>query len=224
MMTRQGKLFLFKKFSLAENKEDKGEIMSSLKMYNFNPQPRGLTLPEGFKITKYKNESEISEWVDICKDGLISAENGEKIFRRELQELEGPDPYRDTYFIETESGEKIATITVVPDMWNTGMGYIHMVACKDEYKGRGLGKFMADFALQKFVEMDKKKTFLLTGDSRLAALSTYIKAGYLPVNYIDNEGLDMMDRWQKIVNALKLESIQILDNEGNPFTVLHCES
>ena len=196
--------------------------MSSLKMYNFNPQPKGLTLPEGFKISKFKDESEIPEWVDICKDGLINAEKGAEIFRRELMELEGPDPYRDTYFIETDNGEKIATITVVPDMWHTGMGYIHMVACKDSYKGKGLGKFMADFALQKFVEMGKEKTFLLTGDSRHAALSTYIKAGYLPVNYIDEDGLDMMDRWQKIVNVLKIESIQILDNEGSPFAVLHC--
>ena len=99
-----------------------------------------------------------------------------------------------------------------------------MVACKDEYKGRGLGKFMADFALQKFVEMGKKKTFLLTSESRLAALSTYIKAGYLPVNYIDDKGLDMIDRWQGVVNALNMESLQLLDNEGNPFMVLHCEA
>lgn len=198
--------------------------MSSLKMYCFDPQPKGLTLPEGFRIVKFKDESEISEWVDICKDGLISAENGAETFRHELQELEGPDPYRDTYFIETEGGEKVATITVVPDMWHTGMGYIHMVACKDEYKGRGLGKFMADFALQKFVEMGKEKTFLLTGESRLAALSTYIKAGYLPVNYIDEKGLDMVDRWQGVVEALKIEAIQMLDNEGNPFMMLHCKN
>ncbi len=198
--------------------------MSSLKMYNFDPQPKGLKLPEGFKIVKFTDESEISEWVDICKDGLISAERGPEIFRRELMELEGPDPYRDTYFIATDAGEKIATITVVPDMWHSGMGYIHMVACKDEYKGRGLGKFMADFALQKFVEMGKKKTFLLTGESRLAALSTYIKAGYLPVNYIDDQGLDMIDRWQGVVNALKIESLQLLNNEGEPFMVLHCEA
>ena len=192
-------------------------------MYNFDPQPKGLTLPEGFKVSKFKDESEIADWLDICRQGLISPESDERIFRRELQELEGPDPFRDTYFIETDAGEKIATITIVPDMWNTGMGYIHMVACKDAYKGKGLGKFMADFALQKFVEMGKKKTFLLTNDSRLAALNTYIKAGYLPVNYIDENGLDMIDRWQGVVNALKIEAIQLLDAEGSPFKTLHCE-
>ena len=192
-------------------------------MYNLNPQPKGLTLPEGFKVSKFKDESEIADWLDICKQGLISPESDERIFRRELQELEGPDPFRDTYFIETDNGEKIATITIVPDMWHTGMGYIHMVACKDAYKGKGFGKFMADFALQKFVEMGKTRTFLLTNDSRLPALNTYIKAGYLPVNYIDEEGLDMVDRWQNVVNALKLESIQLLDAEGEPLKVLRCE-
>lgn len=192
-------------------------------MYNFDPQPKGLTLPECFKVSKFKDESEIADWLDICRQGLISPESDERVFRRELQELEGPDPFRDTYFIETDTGEKIATITIVPDMWNTGMGYIHMVACKDAYKGKGLGKFMADFALQKFVEMGKKKTFLLTNDSRLAALNTYIKAGYLPVNYIDENGLDMIDRWQGVVNALKIEAIQLLDAEGAPLKTLHCE-
>ena len=197
--------------------------MSSLKMYNFNHQPKGLTLPEGFKISKFKDESEIPEWVDICKDGLINAEKGAEIFRGELQELDGPDPFRDTYFIETDSGEKVATITVVPNMWSTGMGYIHMVACKDEYKGRGLGKFMADFALQKFVEMGKERSFLLTGDARIAALSTYIKAGYVPVNYIDDEGKDMIARWQNIATVLNIENFRVVAAEGNPLTVLHCE-
>lgn len=197
--------------------------MSSLKMYCFDPKPKGLSLPDGFKIVKFKDESEISDWVDICKDGLINAENGEGKFRHELMELEGPDPYRDTYFIESPDGEKIATFSVVPDMWKTGMGYIHMVACKDKFKGHGFGKFMADYALQKFVEMGKKKTFLLTSDNRLAALRTYIKAGYLPVNYIDNEGHDMIERWQNVVNTLAIESIQVLDNDGEPCCVLHCE-
>ena len=43
--------------------------MSSLKMYNFNPQARGLTLPEGFTVTKYTSEDQIADWVEICSDG-----------------------------------------------------------------------------------------------------------------------------------------------------------
>ena len=200
--------------------------MSSLKMYNFHPQAKGLTLPEGFTVTKFTSEDQIAEWVDICCDGenpLVARETGYEKFIQELTKLDGPDPYRDTYFIEKD-GEKIATFTVVPNMWSTGMGYIHMVACKAAYRGQGIGKFIADTSLQKLMDMGKEKIFLLTGDARKAALRTYIKAGFLPVNYIDDEGKDMVDRWQKIVNDLKLESLELLDNDGNPMMTLHCEN
>lgn len=199
--------------------------MSSLKMYNFNPQAKGLALPEGFTVTKYTSEDQIADWVEICSDGenpLVARETGYEKFIQELTKLDGPDPYRDTYFIEKD-GEKIATFTVVPNMWSTGMGYIHMVACKAAYRGLGLGKFIADCSLQKLIDMGKEKIFLLTGEARHAALRTYIGAGFLPVNYIDDEGKDMIARWQSVVNALKMDSLVLLDNDGNPMMTLHCE-
>lgn len=197
--------------------------MSCLKMYNFSPVVKGLTLPEGFKVTKFSSEADIDRWISICSDGLIDPATARERFDCELINIDGPDPYRDTYFIESPDGVKVATFTVVPNMWSTGMGYIHMVACKTEYRGLGLGKFMADFSLKKLTEIGKEKIFLLTGDARLPALATYIKAGFLPVNYIDEEGKDMVDRWQKIVNTLKIESLTLLDNDGNPMKELHCE-
>ena len=183
-------------------------------MYNFNPKVRGKALPEGFIVTKYKGEEDIPAWCEICSDGLIDPATAEERFYNELTKLDGPDPLRDTYFIEKD-GKKIATYTVVPNMWSTGMGYIHMVAVKSEYRGLGLGSFIADDSLSKLIAMGKDKIFLLTGDKREAALSTYIKAGFLPVNYIDDENKDMVERWQNIVNNLKLKELTLLDNEGN---------
>lgn len=188
--------------------------MSSLKMYNFSPKIRGLTLPDGFSVIKFSSEDDIKDWVDICSQGLIDPSNAYERFRCELIDIDGPDPYRDTYFIEKD-GEKIATYTVVPNMWSTGMGYIHMVAVKPKYRGLGLGSFIADDSIRKLIEIGKDKIFLLTGDTRLPALATYIKAGFLPVNYIDDKGLDMRERWQNVVNALGIESLMLLDNEGN---------
>lgn len=183
-------------------------------MYNFNPKVRGKALPEGFTVTKYKGEEDIPAWCEICSDGLVDPATAEERFYNELTKLDGPNPLRDTYFIEKD-GKKIATYTVVPNMWSTGMGYIHMVAVKSEYRGLGLGSFIADDSLSKLIAMGKDKIFLLTGDKREAALSTYIKAGFLPVNYIDDENKDMVERWQNIVNNLKLKELTLLDNEGN---------
>ena len=183
-------------------------------MYNFNPKVRGKALPEGFTETKYKGEEDLPAWCEICSDGLVDPATAEERFYNELTKLDGPNPLRDTYFIEKD-GKKIATYTVVPNMWSTGMGYIHMVAVKSEYRGLGLGSFIADDSLSKLIAMGKDKIFLLTGDKREAALSTYIKAGFLPVNYIDDENKDMVERWQNIVNNLKLKELTLLDNEGN---------
>lgn len=196
--------------------------MSSLKMYNFSPEVKGKALPDGFSVVKFSGEKDIDAWVEICSDGLVDPATAYERFRRELTELDGPDPYRDTWFIEKD-GQKIATYTVVPDMWSTGMGYIHMVAVKSEFRGQGIGGFIADDSLRKLTEIGKEKIFLLTGDSRTAALATYIKAGFLPVNYIDDEGKDMVERWQTVVNNLKLPSLMLLDDEGKPFVELKCE-
>lgn len=196
--------------------------MSSLKMYNFNPEVKGKTLPEGFSVVKFSSEKDIDAWVEICSDGLIDSNTAYERFRCELIDIDGPDPYRDTYFIEKD-GKKIATYTVVPDMWSTGMGYIHMVAVKSEYRGLGLGSFIADDSLRKLVDMGKKKIFLLTGDGRLPALSTYLKAGFLPVNYIDDEGKDMTERWKRVAENLKIDNMKLLDNDGNFFMTIKAE-
>lgn len=194
--------------------------MSCLKMYFNNPTARNIPLPDGFTVTKFQSEDDIEPWLEICRDGLIAPDAGVEKFRCELVDIDGPDPYRDTYFIEKD-GKKIATYTVVPNMWSTGMGYIHMVACRSEYRGLGLGKFMADDAICKLIDLKKERLFLLTGDARLPALRTYISAGFLPVNYIDEEGKDMVERWQNVVNALNIDSLDLLNDDGTFMQTLY---
>ena len=196
--------------------------MSSLKMYNFNARPRGLTLPDGFVLTKFSGEEDIAAWVDICGDGLIDRSTGFECFDREIGHADGPDPYRDTYFIEKD-GQKIATFTVVPNMWSSGMGNLHMVACKTEYRGLGLGKFMSDYCLQVLKGMGIEKIYLLTHDRREPAIKTYLGAGYLPVDYPTDDGTDMAERWQKIATRLQIAELPLLDTEGNVKQVLHAE-
>ncbi len=196
--------------------------MSSLKMYNFNPQPKGLTLPDGFKVVKWTGDDDIHDWVLICSDGLIDPETAYERFHNEITNADGPEAMRDTYFIETD-GKKIATFTVVPNMWSTGMGYLHMVACKSEYRGLGIGKFITDFALKELKSIGKEKIFLLTNDFRLPALKTYIGAGFLPVNYPDEDGIGMPERWQKVIDELKISQITMLDTDGNFDRILKCD-
>ncbi len=188
--------------------------MSSLKMYNFNPQPKGLTLPEGFNVVKWNDDKDIDAWVDICIDGLIDRDTAYERFHSEITNADGPEALRDTYFIEKD-GQKIATFTVVPNMWSTGMGNLHMVACKSEYRGLGIGKFITDYTLKILKDMGIEKIFLLTNDHRVPAIKSYLGAGFLPVDYPTDDGTCMVDRWQKIINQINLSEITILNNDGN---------
>ncbi len=194
--------------------------MSSLKLYNFNPEPKGLELPEGFTVTKFSGDEDIATWVEICADGLIDPATGVERFHNEITNADGPDALRDTYFIE-RNGEKIATFTVVPNMWSTGMGNLHMVACKSKCRGLGIGKFISDYSLKILKDMGKEKVFLLTHDHRIPAIKAYLGAGYLPVNYPTDDGTDMAERWQKIVNKLGIEELTLLNNDGEVDRVLH---
>ncbi len=196
--------------------------MSSLKMYNSNPMPKGLTLPDGYSVVKWKNDEDIHAWVEICSDGLIDPATGYERFHSEITNADGPEALRDTYFIEKD-GKKVATFTVVPNMWSTGMGNIHMVACKSECRGFGIGKFIADYSLKLLKEIGKENNFLLTHDNRIPAIKTYIGAGFLPVDYPTDDGTLMVDRWQKIINEIKIPEITILDNDGNFEKIIKCE-
>ena len=196
--------------------------MSCLKMYCLEPKVKGLTLPEGFTLTRYQSEADIEPWLDICRNGLIGENATSETFYRELVYIDGADPRRDTYFVEHE-GEKVATITIVPNMWSSGMGYIHMVACKPKCRGRGIAKFMSDFAIKKLTEeMGKERLFLLSSESRLPALSVYFKAGFLPVNELGDE--ETIQRWQYVVDSLKIPSVTLLNNDGTPDRILYCQT
>ncbi len=190
--------------------------MSSLKMYCKNPSPRGKKLPEGFSVVKYAGEDDIADWLYICKDGLIGENNGPEKFYDSFDPADGPDVYRDVYFIRDDKlGKKIATFAVIPDMWHTGMGYIHMVAVRHEYRGLGLGSFLADYCLKLLKDIGKPCNYLLTGDARLSAVATYLKAGFIPVNWVDDEGLDMIDRWKVIMRKLGLTELPMLNEDGS---------
>lgn len=196
-----------------------------IKMFNLDPKPMGIRCPEGCRLVKFSGTCDIPAWIDICKGSepeLVSkAADGYGRFRCELIDIDGPDPYRDTYFIEC-SGKKVATFTAVPDMWSTGMGYIHMVACKKEYAGRGIGKYMVDCALKILSDIGRERVFLLTGDSRLAAVSLYLKAGFIPANdgRTPEQSREQLEIWRGLVDKLKVPSLDYLDFEGNYLTTL----
>lgn len=101
------------------------------------------------------------------------------------------------YFLTVE-GVPAATITVICDEAQK-KGYIHMVASKPEYRGRGLGHLLNDVAVQVLKDTGMQTAYLTTDDWRIPAIKTYLKAGFVPD--LDSEP-DYKERWQKIYETL----------------------
>lgn len=91
-----------------------------------------------------------------------------------------------------------ATITVICDD-AAKKGYLHMVVCKPEFRGRGLGHLMNAVAVSILKKQGMETAWLTTDDWRLPAIRTYLKAGLTPD--LESEP-DYRERWEKILEKL----------------------
>ena len=92
-------------------------------------------------------------------------------------------------------------------------GWIDLVAL---FRGRGLAKYLSYIAL-KSLEPLHVTVSLTTGEARVAAVKSYLSAGFLPVEYAEG----MVDRWEKVLAAYGIDRIQMLNEDGTPFKVIY---
>lgn len=199
--------------------EEERNHRNQLMLIFFPKEQFPIGLPEGFEITKYKGTiEEQDEWVEICKNGLLSPDDTRKAFRRRILEWWGVDPFEDVFFIEHE-GKKVATITAADRVWD-GFGYIHMVAVRPEYRGLGLGNCLNRIAMNKLAKHKCKIGYLTTSENRKPACKSYLRAGCYPVN----TGEDMPGRWAKLIGELGIDSVQMVTETGEPDRIIYAES
>jgi mycothiol synthase len=84
-----------------------------------------------------------------------------------------------------------------------------MVASLPETRGKGLGHAMIRHTLSMIEARGVPYTHLTTDDYRLAAIKTYLDAGFLPVIYEDPES-DMTERWNKVLEDLHYPMVEYL--------------
>ena len=174
--------------------------MKQLKMHRGGVPVQARALPQGYDYEFYDGRQEqIADWLELCLDALIPDKN-ENWFTSTI--LEYPDlcPERDLFFVvEQSTGRRVATTAAV---CHGQEGYIHMVAAAPEVRGRGIGHAMLRFALQQLEERGCTYSVLTTDDFRLAAIKTYLDAGYVPVIEQDPES-DLRARWEEVLAQLR---------------------
>ena len=200
------------------SQEKKPKKRKQLMMIVFPKPLLPIGLPEGYQVTNYTGkEEEQDAWLEVCKYGLTSENDTRAKFKREILDWGGIKPLEDLFFIEHE-GRKVATITAV-DRVENGMGYVHMVAVKPEYRGKGLGNCLIRIALNKLAQNQCRMAYLTTSEERRAACKSYLSAGFYPVNH----GEDMPGRWSALLSELGIESVRMLTENGEPDILIYAD-
>lgn len=182
--------------------------MSHLIMFRNSTKPLEWTEPPGgYSFSYYKGDEDLSSWLECCKNGLIADDADKAVFDFRITEHEGANALRDVFFLDY-NGEHIATATAIfhPEV---KFGELHMVSVRTDFRGKGLGKYINAFAINKLISEGAECVYLLTGENRPIAVKSYISAGFLPVNTEDG----MEERWKSFLPKLGVEKTDMLNRD-----------
>lgn len=193
--------------------------MAQLKMYWFtdNDIP-DFTLPEGYSFTHFSESTrdvDIHAWNESIRTWEESDVTEEERFKREIYDFKDIVPERDVLFLDY-NGEHAGTVTSF--IWgDTGVGDMHWVGIRKEYRGKGLSKYLSLIVQKTLKERGAKYISLTTDEHRVAAVKSYLTAGFLPVEY--DEG--MVERWEKVLATYNIDSVQMLYEDASPYKVIY---
>jgi len=166
-------------------------------------------LPEGVVLKTFNDLSDpINTWADIIKymapGEPKELEDKEGYYSRNMASYPNYNPDK-CFFLEVD-GVAAATITVICN-YETSHGYIHMVACKPEFRGKGLGRLMNDIVIYVLKREKMKTAHLTTDDWRIPAIKSYLRVGFKPdVDSCD----DFKDRWDAVFEVINNSDKQCL--------------
>lgn len=141
-------------------------------------------LPAGYRFVFYQ-PGDRDAWIAIEQSAreLISHDQGVEVWNRYYANHEAELPGR-MLFIETESGEKVATVTAFYDITGrdqSGDAWLHWVAVRREYQGRGLAKPLISRALERMREMGYTRAKIPTQTTTWLACRIYLDFGFRPI-------------------------------------------
>lgn len=193
--------------------------MAQLKMYWLPGTPiNDEPLPEGYTVSNYKDEKDKLAWVECCKNGLIGDDADTGAFDDAILGREDVNPYEDVFFIDY-GGEHIGTVTAYVDK-EMNAGDMHMVAIRTDFRGRGLAKYLNYICLNHLKDSGADYVYLTTDEWRKGAVKSYLKGGFLPVEY--DEGME--DRWSAVLEDYGIDSVQMLYEDASPYKIIYRNS
>lgn len=155
------------------------------------------TLPKSVRIERIsERKTGIDDWLDTVQHGLTGGRMDEAFYRRCMEEEPGYSP--DRCFFLTADGIAAATAAVLCD-YEKMSGYIHMVACKPEYRGQGFGNLLNALCIYTLKKEGMQTAHLTTDDWRIPAIRSYLRYGLKPELSTEN----FEKRWRDIFDKIE---------------------
>lgn len=157
------------------------ELMLERKTLSDIPE---FPLPEGYRFAFYKS-GDRDAWIDIEKSAkeFKSYEAGLKSWNEYFGGKDG-ELVRRMVFIETESGEKVATATAFYDIHDrdkSGAGWLHWVSVRREFQGKGLSKPLISRTLEVMRSLGYSHAKIPTQTTSWVACKVYLDFGFTPI-------------------------------------------
>jgi len=168
-------------------------------------------LPEGYSFSQFDPERDIEDWGNCIHPGLNDELDNAGTYRQEILGYPEINPTEDIWFLD-DCGEHIGTVTAF--VWaDTGIGHIHMVGIRKDYRGKGLAKYLCYIAKKSLSERKVPFVTLHTDTGRPGALKSYLKAGFLPMGEKGNEEKTA----KEIMNLYGMKEISVMNPDGSLF-------
>ncbi|MCD6405756.1 MAG: GNAT family N-acetyltransferase [Planctomycetes bacterium] len=161
----------------------------------------GLLCPKpafGYLCRTYR-PGDATFWCEIMEGNIGEQWTPEK-FERAISRAPQFDP-KGLFFVTYGSRPAGTACAWLKAPGEKETGTLHMVAVKDEHRGRALGSYLTLRVLQYFVDRGFSACNLTTDDWRIPAIKTYLNLGFRPVHSHESH----RKRWEKIFSKLQID-------------------
>ena len=160
-----------------------------------------LPLPDGYRFVFYK-DGDRDDWIAVEKSAkeFSSYEQGLEAWNKFYGDRENT-LYNRMVFIENANREKVATATAYYDITgrdSSGSAWLHWVAVRRDYQGRGLAKPLISHVLGLMREFGYTHAKIPTQTTTWVACKVYLDFGFLP---LPQNAVNSREGW-RIMKAL----------------------
>lgn len=176
--------------------------MPQLRMYwkNDGQKVADVEAPAGCRIVNFTElDDAMDKWLDIVQYGLSKGKQDAAFYRGVM--TSNATYSEDRCFFVLENERAVATLAVLCN-YETKEGYIHMVACREDSRGKGYGTLLNRVAEYTLKKEGMETAHLTTDDWRIPAIKSYLRAGFEPDLTTD----DFKERWEKIYAIIAEQS------------------